>query len=104
MFLYLVPEELKDKKVPASNEHVLLPGKYAPKDAKRGDAIEVFVCRNKHQLVAFFVVFFDEKIGGKRVFAADDVDKGLHHFLMAAMPGSSLPSMASSKAPPPVLT
>ena len=41
--LYLVPEELKDKKVPASNEHVLLPGKYAPKDAKRGDAIEVFV-------------------------------------------------------------
>ena len=41
--LYLVPEELKEKKVPASNEHVLLPGKYAPKDAHRGDAIEVFV-------------------------------------------------------------
>ncbi len=40
---YLVPEELKEKKVPASNEHVLLPGKYAPKDAKRGDAVEVFV-------------------------------------------------------------
>lgn len=40
---YLVPEELKDKNVPASNEHVLLPGKFAPEDCKRGDAIEVFV-------------------------------------------------------------
>lgn len=40
---YLVPEELKDKKVPAANEHVLLPKKQVPAGAKRGDAIEVFL-------------------------------------------------------------
>ena len=40
---YLVPEELKDKKVPAANEHVLLPKKQVPEGAKRGDAIEVFI-------------------------------------------------------------
>lgn len=40
---YLVPEQLKDKKVPAANEHVLLPKKQVPMGLKRGDAIEVFV-------------------------------------------------------------
>lgn len=40
---YLVPEELKDKKVPAANEHVLLPKKQVPAGAKRGDEIEVFL-------------------------------------------------------------
>ena len=40
---YLVPEELKDKKVPAANEHVLLPKKQVPSGAKRGDEIEVFL-------------------------------------------------------------
>ena len=40
---YLVPEELKDKKVPAANEHVLLPKKQVPAGSKRGDAIEVFL-------------------------------------------------------------
>ena len=40
---YLVPEELKDKKVPAANEHVLLPKKQVPAGAKRGDAIDVFL-------------------------------------------------------------
>lgn len=40
---YLVPEELKDKKVPAANEHVLLPKKHVPAGAKRGDEIEVFL-------------------------------------------------------------
>ncbi len=41
--VYLVPEELKDKKVPAAHEHVLLPKKQVPAGLKRGDAIEVFV-------------------------------------------------------------
>jgi len=41
--VYLVPEELKDKKVPAANEHVLLPKKQVPEGLKRGDAIQVFV-------------------------------------------------------------
>lgn len=41
--VYLVPEEIKDKKVPAANEHVLLPKKQVPQGLKRGDAIEVFV-------------------------------------------------------------
>lgn len=41
--VYLVPEELKDKKVPASNEHVLLPKKQVPADIKPGDPIEVFI-------------------------------------------------------------
>lgn len=41
--VYLVPAELKDKKVPAANEHVLLPKKQVPEGLKRGDAIEVFV-------------------------------------------------------------
>ena len=41
--VYLVPEELKDKNVPAANEHVLLPKKQVPEGLKRGDAIEVFV-------------------------------------------------------------
>lgn len=40
---YLVPEELKDKKVPAANEHVLLPKKQVPAGAARGDALEVFL-------------------------------------------------------------
>jgi predicted RNA-binding protein (virulence factor B family) len=40
---YLVPAELKDKKVPAANEHVLLPKKQVPAGAKRGDEIEVFL-------------------------------------------------------------
>jgi len=40
---YLVPEELKDKKVPAANEHVLLPKKQVPAGASRGDALEVFI-------------------------------------------------------------
>lgn len=41
--VYLVPEELKDKKVPAANEHVLLPKKQVPAGLKRGDSIKVFV-------------------------------------------------------------
>lgn len=41
--VYLVPEEIKDKKVPAANEHVLLPKKQVPAGLKRGDAIEVFL-------------------------------------------------------------
>lgn len=41
--VYLVPEELKDKKVPAANEHVLLPKKQVPVGLKRGDSIKVFV-------------------------------------------------------------
>ncbi len=41
--VYLVPEELKDKSVPASNEHVLLPKKQVPSGLKRGDAVEVCV-------------------------------------------------------------
>lgn len=41
--VYLVPEELKDKKVPAANEHVLLPKKQVPEGLKRGDSIEVFI-------------------------------------------------------------
>lgn len=41
--VYLVPEVLKDKKVPAANEHVLLPKKQVPTGLKRGDSIEVFV-------------------------------------------------------------
>lgn len=41
--VYLVPAELKDKKVPAANEHVLLPKKQVPAGLKRGDAIDVFV-------------------------------------------------------------
>lgn len=40
---YLVPEELKDKKVPSSEEHILLPKKQLPENVKRGDAVEVFV-------------------------------------------------------------
>lgn len=40
---YLVPEELKDKKVPSSEEHILLPKKQLPENVKRGDSIEVFV-------------------------------------------------------------
>ncbi|MBO4679926.1 MAG: S1 RNA-binding domain-containing protein [Lachnospiraceae bacterium] len=40
---YLVPEELKDKKVPAANEHVLLPKKQVPEGISRGDSIEVFI-------------------------------------------------------------
>ncbi len=40
---YLVPAELKDKKVPAANEHVLLPKKQVPAGARRGDEIEVFL-------------------------------------------------------------
>lgn len=41
--IYLVPEELKDKKVPAANEHILLPKKQVPEGIKRGEPIEVFV-------------------------------------------------------------
>lgn len=41
--VYLVPESLKDKKVPAANEHVLLPKKQVPAGLKRLDPIEVFV-------------------------------------------------------------
>lgn len=41
--VYLVPEEFKDKKVPAANEHVLLPKKQVPDGLKRGDSIEVFI-------------------------------------------------------------
>lgn len=41
--IYLVPEDLKDKKVPAANEHVLLPKKQVPAGIARGDALEVFV-------------------------------------------------------------
>lgn len=40
---YLVPEELKDKKVPAANEHVLLPKKQVAEGLKRGDAVDVFL-------------------------------------------------------------
>ena len=40
---YLVPLELKEKKVPEKNEHVLLPKKFVPEGAKRGDGIEVFL-------------------------------------------------------------
>ena len=40
---YLVSEELKDKKVPAKDEHVLLPKKYLPEGLKKGDAVEVYV-------------------------------------------------------------
>ncbi len=40
---YLVPAELKEKKVPEKNEHVLLPKKYVPEGLKRGDGIEVFL-------------------------------------------------------------
>lgn len=41
--VYLVPEEIKDKKVPAANEHVLLPKKQVPSGLKRGDAVKAFV-------------------------------------------------------------
>lgn len=41
--VYLVSEELKDKKVPASNEHVLLPKKQVPEGLNRGDSVSVFV-------------------------------------------------------------
>lgn len=41
--VYLVTEENKDKKMPASNEHVLLPKKQVPAGLKRGDSIEVFI-------------------------------------------------------------
>lgn len=41
--VYLVPEELKDKKVPAANEHVLLPKKQVPAWLKKGEPIEVFL-------------------------------------------------------------
>lgn len=41
--VYLVPEELKDKNVPAANEHVLLPKKQVPEGLKRGDAVDVFI-------------------------------------------------------------
>ncbi|MCR5279545.1 MAG: S1 RNA-binding domain-containing protein [Lachnospiraceae bacterium] len=40
---YLVSEDLRQKKVPASNEHVLLPGKLAPRALSAGEAVEVFV-------------------------------------------------------------
>ena len=40
---YLVPLELKEKKVPEKNEHVLLPKKFVPEGAKRGDGIAVFL-------------------------------------------------------------
>lgn len=50
---YLVSEENKDKKVPAANEHVLLPKKQVPSFAKHGDAIEVFVyLDSKDRLIA----------------------------------------------------
>ena len=65
---------------------------------------KILVGGNEKQPVAWLKHLLDEKISGDRMLRINDVDKGLHHFLMAAMPGSSLPSMASSKAPPPVLT
>ncbi len=40
---YLVPEELKDKKVPAANEHVLLPKKQVPQWLNHKDPIQVFL-------------------------------------------------------------
>ena len=54
---------------------------------------------------SFFIKLLDKEIGGQRMFATDDIYYRLgHYFLMAAIPGSSLPSMASKRAPPPVLT
>lgn len=44
--VYLVPEELKAKKVPAANEHVLLPKKQVPQWLKKGEPIEVFIYRD----------------------------------------------------------
>lgn len=41
--VYLVPVELKDKKVPSASEHVLLPKKQVPAGLKRGDSIDVFI-------------------------------------------------------------
>lgn len=41
--VYLVSEENKDKKMPAANEHVLLPKKQVPSWLKRGDSVEVFI-------------------------------------------------------------
>ena len=40
---YLVPEEFRDKKVPAANEHVLLPKKQVPEFLKKGEPVSVFV-------------------------------------------------------------
>lgn len=44
--VYLVPEELKAKKVPAANEHVLLPKKQVPAGLKKGEPVEVFIYRD----------------------------------------------------------
>lgn len=41
--VYLVPEELRGKKMPAANEHVLLPKKQVPAWLKKGEPIEVFL-------------------------------------------------------------
>lgn len=40
---YLVPEEFRDKKMPAANEHVLLPKKQVPEFLNKGEPVSVFV-------------------------------------------------------------
>lgn len=55
--VYLVPEELKDKKVAAADEHVLLPKKYVPAGLKRGDKVDVFLYLDSSDRMVATTVF-----------------------------------------------